>query len=351
MKYFFIVQGEGMGHTTQSLALRSMLERQGHTVVNTLLGKNFLRAKNILYRKIQHQNYFSPVFLRKRDKTGINLFTTFLYNFILSPLYLFSILQIAFRIRASNAGVIVVFYDFVGQAGSFLSFSGKPVFTISHHYFFEHESFEFPAVRKLERLMLKIHSSLASIGAHKKLAISFTHEPDIPGKKIYVVPPLLRAEIINAEPVVGRHVHIYCLQPGFINSIIQLAQRTPEKDFIVFIHEFQKETILPENLKISGISGKEFLESIRTAGLVICTAGFETLAEAVFLDKSLIIVPSKNHFEQYCNSVDAIRANAATAEENFNIINTPDFTGNPAHSRFMKWIARAEEIFIKHLTE
>jgi UDP:flavonoid glycosyltransferase YjiC (YdhE family) len=32
MKYFFIVQGEGLGHTTQSLGLRSMLEKNGHTV-------------------------------------------------------------------------------------------------------------------------------------------------------------------------------------------------------------------------------------------------------------------------------------------------------------------------------
>ena len=38
MKYLFVVQGEGRGHFTQALSLKSMLEKNGHEVVAVLVG-------------------------------------------------------------------------------------------------------------------------------------------------------------------------------------------------------------------------------------------------------------------------------------------------------------------------
>ena len=110
-----------MGHTTQSIALRSMLEKSGHTVVSTFLGTNFFCRKNELYRSISHERFFSPVFLKKHDQKGINLFLTFLYNLLLSPLYIFTILRIAYRIRTSDAQAVIVFYDMIAQLGVFFS--------------------------------------------------------------------------------------------------------------------------------------------------------------------------------------------------------------------------------------
>lgn len=39
MKFLFIVQGEGRGHFTQALAMEEMLLRNGHEVVEILVGK------------------------------------------------------------------------------------------------------------------------------------------------------------------------------------------------------------------------------------------------------------------------------------------------------------------------
>lgn len=350
MKYFFIVQGEGLGHTTQSLALRSILEKNGHSVINTFSGRNFFHRENKLLASVKFENFFSPFFLSSTGKTGINLFTTFLFNLILSPLYIYSILRIAYRIRTSDADVVIVFYDMVGQLGSYFSFSGKPVYSVSHHFFFGHSSFKWPSNRKAEQILLRIHTKLASIGARKKLTLSFTFEPDIEGKKLFVVPPLLRPEILGSKAVTGNHIHIYCLQPGFIGSIVKLAVKFPQMEYRVFLHEFNNDISLPLNVTVSLISGDKFRESMRNCGLVICTAGFETLAEAIYLNKPLIIVPSKGHFEQYCNAIDAQRVNGANVEESFIINDLPSFTGNPAHVHFMQWIRMSEEILLKHIT-
>lgn len=39
MKYIFIVQGEGRGHLTQCMALEEILRKNGHEVVEILVGK------------------------------------------------------------------------------------------------------------------------------------------------------------------------------------------------------------------------------------------------------------------------------------------------------------------------
>ncbi len=50
------------------------------------------------------------------------------------------------------------------------------------------------------------------------------------------------------------------------------------------------------------ISLKGFNESFVNCSGVLCTAGFETPAEAIFMGKKLCIVPMKNQYEQACNA-------------------------------------------------
>ena len=40
MKVLFIVQGEGRGHLTQAITLEEILRRNGHEVVEVLVGKS-----------------------------------------------------------------------------------------------------------------------------------------------------------------------------------------------------------------------------------------------------------------------------------------------------------------------
>lgn len=49
------------------------------------------------------------------------------------------------------------------------------------------------------------------------------------------------------------------------------------------------------------IDKNRFSESIATCAGIMCNAGFETSAEALYLGKKLLVVPQRNQYEQLCN--------------------------------------------------
>jgi uncharacterized protein (TIGR00661 family) len=56
------------------------------------------------------------------------------------------------------------------------------------------------------------------------------------------------------------------------------------------------------NVHVWPVSGSAFLDSLARAEGVLCGAGFETPAEALFLGKKLLAVPMKQQYEQQCNA-------------------------------------------------
>ena len=79
MKVLFIVQGEGRGHLTQAITLEEILRRNGHEVVEVLVGKsNTRRLPGFFNRNIQApvKRFLSPNFLhfviqKRRLKSGL----------------------------------------------------------------------------------------------------------------------------------------------------------------------------------------------------------------------------------------------------------------------------------------
>ena len=69
MKFLFIVQGEGRGHLTQALTLEEHLLREGHEVVEVLVGKS--------------RNRELPTFLRQKLKAPLSRFES--PNFLPTP--------------------------------------------------------------------------------------------------------------------------------------------------------------------------------------------------------------------------------------------------------------------------
>jgi uncharacterized protein (TIGR00661 family) len=56
------------------------------------------------------------------------------------------------------------------------------------------------------------------------------------------------------------------------------------------------------NISITPISNDSFLKSLASSAGVLCGAGFETPAEALFLGKKLMVIPMKSQYEQLCNA-------------------------------------------------
>jgi len=56
------------------------------------------------------------------------------------------------------------------------------------------------------------------------------------------------------------------------------------------------------NVIVKPITNEEFIIDMANAKGVLCGAGFETPAEALFLRKKLLVVPMKGQYEQQCNA-------------------------------------------------
>ena len=83
------------------------------------------------------------------------------------------------------------------------------------------------------------------------------------------------------------------------------------------------------------------------------TAGFESICEAMYLGKPIMMVPSYGHFEQTCNALDGSLAGAGIASETFNLTSLKEYM--PHHKdigvEFRKWADSSKERFLTLLTK
>ena len=56
------------------------------------------------------------------------------------------------------------------------------------------------------------------------------------------------------------------------------------------------------NVSVQPIHNEKFIKSMAQAEGVLCGAGFETPAEALFMKKKLLVIPMKNQYEQQLNA-------------------------------------------------
>jgi predicted glycosyltransferase len=56
------------------------------------------------------------------------------------------------------------------------------------------------------------------------------------------------------------------------------------------------------NITIQPINNEAFIESMASAEGILCGAGFETPAEALYMHKKLMVIPMKGQYEQHCNA-------------------------------------------------
>jgi uncharacterized protein (TIGR00661 family) len=119
--------------------------------------------------------------------------------------------------------------------------------------------------------------------------------------------PILRKEIIEAIPVQGEDYVVYLT--GYSDETIVQVLGTVKASFIVFSKEIKQQAQMG-NCCIKPISNDVFLQDLLSAQGVICGAGFELPAEALYLKKKLLVIPYANHYEQHCNAAAVGRLGA-----------------------------------------
>ena len=351
LRVAFFVQGEGRGHMTQALALKRMLEGAGHSVVAVFMGENPKRPIPPFVRKDLGDfllTYEAPVFVLDKRRKGVRPWSSLLRTIAQTPRYWDFGPQVHRRIRETRPHLIVNFYDLLGGLYTSLYRPGIPVVAVAHQFLFFHP--EFPVVREKwwEIVGVRAYTILTALGASRRLALSFTPLPDLPHWRIRVVPPLLREAVLNASPRKGEHILTYVLNPGYAEELDRWQKKNPEVDLHCFWDQIDAPpTHSPRTgLTFHRLDDRKFLDLLSSSGGYASTAGFESICEAAFLGKPVMVVPTENHVEQRCNALDAARAGLATWRTDFDLTDLLAQIGedfSPAQEEFKAWVRGAPD--------
>ncbi|MCK4880647.1 MAG: glycosyltransferase [Bacteroidales bacterium] len=300
----FIVQGEGKGHLSQALTLKEYLDEAGHTVEAVLLGISSPNAVPDYFRDSfpnSLQTFRSPWFLRTPNKKGIYVGRTLLFNMIRSFGYLKAIARIRREIDAIQPDVVFNFYELLGALAMRKTAPGIRKIGIGHHFYLYLNSSICKVGPVWHRWLLRIHSRLIIKSCDRVLALSFRREQG--SSTIQVVPPLVRREFREMKHTPGDRYLVYLLHEGFFYDLVMLARSLPGFQADLFT-SLNPAIDIPEGIRIHPFDAKKFSNLMASCKGLITTAGFDSAAEAAFHGIPLAVVPSHNHFEQRCNSVD-----------------------------------------------
>ena len=353
MKYLFIVQGEGRGHLTQALTLEEILRRNGHEVVEVLVGKSSSRTlPGFFNRNIQApvKRFLSPNFMPAPDNKRADLKKSFVYNLIHLPEYFRSMCYINQRIRETGAEVVINFYELLtGLTYAFFRPS-VPYICIGHQYLFLHREFEFPKKSSVQLFLLRFFTRMTSLKAEKRLALSFRKMAQDPVNNIVVVPPLLRQEVAAIRPETGHYIHGYMVNSGFSDSVKAFHTTHPEISLHFFWDkaDVEEEMHVDETLSFHRIDDVKFLNYMAGCSAYASTAGFESICEAMYLGKPVLMVPA--HIEQDCNAHDAVRSGAGIMSDSFELESLLRFSETYCPNReFIYWARSSERHIIDEL--
>ena len=130
----------------------------------------------------------------------------------------------------------------------------------------------------------------------------------------WIHPPIIR-EDIRKQSVKQKKYHVVYLPTYSDEKIIQVLKRFRTEKWKVFSKNANS-SYKKSNVQIQPICKKSFKRSMAWSRGIICSAGFEAPAEALYLRKKLMVIPTKGLEQQYnaaaleslgvdvCNSFD-----------------------------------------------
>jgi len=112
--------------------------------------------------------------------------------------------------------------------------------------------------------------------------------------------PVIRERIRKTKPTDEGHYTVYL--PAYDDKkLVKLFLKFPQTKWRLFSKHINKPYHIGK-ISVFPVDSEAFSISMASANGVLCGAGFETPAEALFLRKKLMVVPMKNQYEQHFNA-------------------------------------------------
>jgi uncharacterized protein (TIGR00661 family) len=276
MKIFYAIQGTGNGHISRAVQLYPYLKKYGEVDF-------FLSGSNA------HLNSDIPI---KFKSKGLSLFYKHTggldYNKIASSLS-FNIYKDAKSLPVNEYDLVVNDFEFVSSLAC--SIKKVPCVHFGHQASFQSKYTPRPkGVNPLGNLILE-----KFVKSNKHIGLHF----DAYDENIYN--PIIKDEIIAATPINDGHITVYL--PQYSIAVLEPHLLVQSKfHFEVFTNEVSS-IVCKQNITYYPINNRQFTSSMVRCYGIITAGGFETPAEAMYMNKKVLSIPIMRHYEQECNGV------------------------------------------------
>ena len=312
------VNGEGAGHSTRAKEVLTHLVSCGHQVHVASFDRGLQNLKTDFNVTEIYGFRFAYVNNRVRYKR------TIAKNLITVP----QATQSLHRLNAliDEARIDLVVTDFEPLTCHVGHKRHLPVISIDNQHCLTNAVVSYPKQYRRDAAAAKIVTRLMTPRANAYLVISFFNAP-IRKRNTFLFPPLLRQEILNANPSEGDHVLVYVTSPAPALTRLLASVRCR---FIAygFGREGSEGNILYKKPSLDGF----FSDLIRSRA-IIANSGFSLVTEALHLGKPYLAVPVSHQFEQIFNAYWLEKSGYGAYWEDLNKERVESFLYNLPHYR------------------
>ena len=122
----------------------------------------------------------------------------------------------------------------------------------------------------------------------------------------FILAPHIRRNIREGKEDINRHDYILVYLSSYkTDDLIKVFTKYTDFRFIIISSETNTILSLEPNIKIRPTNSEDFMRLLRSCSGVITGGGFETVAEALYLNKPVLTIPIKGQYEQECNAIAA----------------------------------------------
>ncbi len=276
MKILYAIQGTGNGHVARAIEVIPILKK--YAQVDIVLSGN--QCDIDLPWPVKYRFKGAGFIFGK--KGGVDLWAT------LKNLNIANFLYDMFQIPVQQYDLIL--NDFEPVVAWACKIKTKQCIGISHQSAVLHKQAPKPAKADLlGKGILKYYApTYKNYGFHFKTL----------GNNFFT--PVIRKDLRDAKPTKGNHYTVYL--PAYSDdAIIEFLKPFNQTQWQVF-SKHNKKAFTEGHIHIEPVSKTGFAESMLSAQGVLCNAGFETPAEALYLNKKLCVIPMMGQYEQQCNA-------------------------------------------------
>lgn len=292
LRIVYGVQSTGRGHLSRLLGLKPLFDRDGHELLVIVSGYDEPPAYFVDALHGVRCERFQGLSMIEDGEGGVSKRGTMKAFARHLPGLLESFRRAHGMISAFAPDLIVS--DFDPITGSPFVAPGTFKVGIGNEAMLSHTAAARPPKANLDRINVNVVRKLFTSGVDVLLGCHFY---PLDGS---CLPPILRPEVLSAAVENRGHLVVYHAYRGLLAPVLDYAKRHPERTIIVY-GDTPHARESAANVRYEPDPGR-FIEDLATCDAYVGTAGFQSICEAFYLGKKIVVRPITGHYEQHWNA-------------------------------------------------